>query len=83
MNINPNYDKQDYDFDNMDAMQSAELCMEMLAENIIIPMSEKGHLSDNDILGFNLIRVAVEEIAKKAYAFEQMCQGEKNKFYYN
>ena len=80
MNINPEFNSEEApDFDNMDSMEGVQLAMDMFEWHIL----DKLDLETNDLIGYSLIRSYIDNVAKKAYAFEVMFEGKENRIYTN
>jgi len=79
MKVNDDYSKKAPNFDNMDSMEGVQLAMDMFEWNVL----NKLDLDTRDLIGYSLIRAYIDEVAKKAYAFEVMFEGKENRIYKN
>jgi hypothetical protein len=79
MKVNDDYSKKAPNFDNMDSMEGVQLAMDMFEWNVL----NKLDLDTRDLIGYSLIRAYIDEVAKKAYAFEMMFEGKENRIYKN
>ena len=76
MNINPEYNSNE----EKSFAEMAEIAMDSVEANIVSKALD--NLEIIDIIGFASVRVFVEDIAKKADAYEQLSNSE-NKIYRN
>lgn len=79
MKVNDDYSEKVPDFENMDSMEGVQLAMDMFEWNVL----NKLDLDARDLIGYSLIRAYIDEVAKKAYAFEMMFEGKENRIYKN
>lgn len=79
MKVNDDYSEKAPNFDNMDSMEGVQLAMDMFEWNVL----DKLDLDTRDLIGYSLIRAYIDEVAKKAYAFEMMFEGKENRIYKN
>lgn len=79
MKVNDDYSEKAPDFSNMDSMEGVQLAMDMFEWNVL----DKLDLDTRDLIGYSLIRAYIDEVAKKAYAFEMMFEGKENRIYKN
>lgn len=79
MKVNDDYSEKVPDFENMDSMEGVQLAMDMFEWNVL----NKLDLDTRDLIGYSLIRAYIDEVAKKAYAFEMMFEGKENRIYKN
>lgn len=79
MKVNDDYSEKVPDFENMDSMEGVQIAMDMFEWNVL----DKLDLDTRDLIGYSLIRAYIDEVAKKAYAFEMMFEGKENRIYKN
>ena len=77
MNINPNYQNEHIP-SSSEAMEGIQ---EIIYNMLIKPMQEKLDLEDIEILGD--VGVALQSVAEKATAYEQLSKGTSDKNYRN
>lgn len=78
MNINPNYSSDD--MSDRSNVELTELALDAIQNNIIEKVAN--HLEIMDFVGFASVRVVLEEVARKADAYDQISNAE-NSFFKN
>lgn len=78
MNINSDYSARD--IEDPSNVELTEIALDAIEDNIISKLS--GQLKAIDFVGFASVRVILEEVAKKADAYEAMTSNKKH-FYKN
>tara|TARA_A200000159_G_scaffold139851_1_gene141641 strand:- start:1444 stop:1683 length:240 start_codon:yes stop_codon:yes gene_type:complete len=79
MKVNDDYSEKAPNFNNLDSMEGVQLAMDTLEWNIL----NKLDLDTKDLIGYALVRSYINEVAKKAHAFETMFEGKENHIYKN
>ena len=69
-----NEDCTEIDFNNLDSIQAMDSAIELLETNII----DKIDLDARDLLGYSLLKEVFDNIAQKAYAYDQLNEVYKN-----
>lgn len=69
-----NEDDTEVDFSNLDSIQAMDSAIELLEANII----DKVDLDARDLLGYSLLKEVFDNIAQKAYAYDQLNEVYKN-----
>ena len=69
-----NEDATEVDFNNLDSIQAMDSAIELLEINII----DKIDLDARDLLGYSLLKEVFDNIAQKAYAYDQLNEVYKN-----
>lgn len=69
-----NEDDTEVDFSNLDSIQAMDSAIELLETNII----DKIDLDARDLLGYSLLKEVFDNIAQKAYAYDQLNEVYKN-----
>ncbi|MDB4348452.1 hypothetical protein OAA62_00905 [bacterium] len=69
-----NEDDTEIDFSNLNSIQAMDTATELLEVNII----DKFDLNTKDLLAYSLLKEVFDNIAEKAYAYDQLTQVYKN-----
>jgi hypothetical protein len=80
MNINPNFSNDEKDIHDMGSIELTNTALNAIQDNIIDKVADQLELMD--FVGFESVRVILEEVARKAEAYELMTSN-KNQFQRN